>query len=657
LNISQVVPDAEVDLENVNKISELFPSPSQKEKVLEYLKSRAPSLHDTVVARLQLESTDAKRIGSDITSTDTHSTPDKSTPLWSSVSSAASSPSLTSPESTTSPPHKVNVEVVLSNGNRIDSGEQVFVQEYFVEYSSLIIPSKVRRVNSTGESSPNADELHGIDHVLEDMRQKQSLRIQKSRAMNELIEMVACREELETTKTTEDLSRRGMALVHKFRARRKATLQAKYLQQTEERNLHEDATIVSRSHSKSPTDDARPSHSISDSPEDLEAYLWGKQSTDSSSGGSLLEERKLRLRALKEKRRRALMSNQKHNESRESLLRDGQFYQTSQVNALGDDLTENGNLDDTSLVSRVSPFKSKVFSRTKHHDASYEVLKAASPAKSFGSGVDSTSSSSTSGKRKNKKYGRKLFGNELKSHDLRRIIAPQSPEGVLSPIRGYQVSDVSSISSNIKIPTIFEDRNSTGEEHLFTSSTESSDAWYAGDLSFQSDANFFTESSKSCFSKVKQWPKVLKVNNGENQDPVVPHESDKEQCSTKEAKPAFNDSFDEIVFRQTPSQKVLIVDPSAEGESSSPTGVADMFGTQHQVFSPSVPKPETNNGGGGHCDELTSGKKPVDLDFIDEEERDLVFVDRDQSSDSLSPSPSEGSLLEPVFLSKQMFEI
>mmetsp|Transcript_26476 Transcript_26476/g.63031 ORF Transcript_26476/g.63031 Transcript_26476/m.63031 type:complete len:1075 (-) Transcript_26476:59-3283(-) len=638
------------------RITELFPSPTQKEKVLDYLKSRAPSLHESVVARLQTESTVVGNV---------QRTPVKSAPAGKFL---ASSPSLTSPESTGTQhqqQHQVNIEVVLSDNKLAKQRQdQVIIQESTIEYSSLLRPSKIRGMNSSDKSLPETDRVNTINSALQEMK----LKIQKSKAINEVLVTVAGRESGGTVETTEDLSRRGMALIHKFRSRRKAALQAEYLQKTGQTNSE---IVVSRSQSSPSGNDPTSNPQICDTPEDLEAYLKGNVSNFTSTGSSPLEEKKRRLRFLKEKRRRAMIREQRNTESRESLLWEAQSFPSGQENTSGPTLSIISSTGDTSPANRnktSSPFKGKVFSRTRQPESSYEVLDESpdrSPAHaeitamSTPSTLTVSSNGSKSFERKNKLKMASL-DDDLESDDIRQIIAPQSPDRALSPIRGYRVSvDISFSSPHPNIPTIFEDENSIDEDCVQlvpSASKSSSDPWNSSDLSFQSNSKLFPESSKAFFLRKKQQKSSLlhlETTCDDNQLEQFP--------SNTTAKSLFGDDpFDEIVFRQTPSHKLSgAVDPFVD-DSSSPTGVVDLFESQCRISSPKALQSSRPNYKFYDSRKYGGGGKPIDLGFVDEEEeRDLVFVDDcDNSSDSLPSDAESGCVsVEPVFLSVRMFEI
>mmetsp|Transcript_26475 Transcript_26475/g.63028 ORF Transcript_26475/g.63028 Transcript_26475/m.63028 type:complete len:522 (-) Transcript_26475:59-1624(-) len=521
-------------------------------------------------------------------------------------------------------------------------------------------------MNSNDKSLAETDMVNTINSALQEMK----LKIQKSKAINEVLMTVTGRDSGGTVETTEDLSRRGMALIHKFRSRRKAALQAEYLQKTGQTNSE---IVVSRSQSPPSGNDSTSNPQICDTPEDLEAYLKGNVSNFTSTGSSPLEEKKRRLRFLKEKRRRAMTREQRNTESRESLLWEAQSFPSGQENTSGPTSSIISPTCDTSPANKnkekTSPFKGKVFSRTRQPESSYEVLDESpdrSPAHaeitamSTPSTLTVSSSGSRSFERKNKLEMASLE-DDLKSDDIRQIIAPRSPDRALSPIRGYRVSvDISFSSPHPNIPTIFEDENSIDEDCVQlvpSASKSSSDPWNSSDLSFQSNSKLFPESSKAFFLRKKQQKSnLLRLETmcDDNQLEQFP--------SNTTAKSLFGDDpFDEIVFRKTPNHKLSgAVDPFVVDDSSSPTGVADLFESQCRISSPKALKSSRpkydfydsrKNGGGG---------KPIDLGFVDEEEeRDLVFVDDcDNSSDSLPSDAESGCVsVEPVFLSVRMFEI
>jgi hypothetical protein len=644
--------DNGTSLDSPPKISALFPSPTQKEKALDYLKSRAPSLHESVVARLQIESTaNRDRIG-----TDTQQTPDKSKSIRSSI---ASSPSLTSPESTDSRPHQIDIEVVLSEQKLTKNEDPVIVgvQESLIEYSNNnILPSRSTGAYDDVTSLPEMAKVDALTFALHEMKLKVE---KKSISIDEVAQRTDGRQD-----STDNISERGMALVHKFRARRKVALQAEYLQRADQTSLlNGSSKVMSNRPQSSPHSENIPFNPpIIDTPEKLGEYLRGNISCLTSSESSTLEDKRRRLQFLKDKRSRARLFHQKQKaESKRSLLWESPSYPLSEE-SLSELNSSARNCADhnTALVEKVSPFKGKALSMTRQNESSYEMLKA-SPDDSYKDALSSNLSRPTISSPASDLRGRKakeiytVHGSDLNSEDIRRIISPQSPDRVSSPIHGALALSFS--SANAYDSTVFADANSMEEEGcLVPISSKSSDAWDASDLSFQSDPNLFVESSKTCFSKHRKWQNLFQAERTKIQDTVFDCKIAIDQSTPNTALVVceFNDSFDEIVTRQTPCQKLSVDDPF----ESSPAGVADLFASHCQIFSPQARKSTTmqSKKASRQAGGAKSGDgEPIDLGFVDDEDGDLVFADR--SSDGLSSSsPSEGTI-EPIFLSMRMFEI
>jgi hypothetical protein len=152
-------------------------------------------------------------------------------------------------------------------------------------------------------------------------------------------------------------------------------------------------------------------------------------------------------------------------------------------------------------------------------------------------------------------------------------------------------------SSDLSMNVQSNDSNNQDETQV-----QSSDTSEWSEMSFQSDTHPFASPEKVCANHdtahQRVRPPLMQINEIQN----------------------FNDSFDDIVLRET-------------SDLFSPTGVMDFAAKPQQQQKK------------GSCDALA---------FVDDDEVDHVFADKDDSFVMKSPEPA---ICHPVFLSPSRFEI
>jgi hypothetical protein len=565
-----------------NKISNLIRSPEKREKVLRFLKERAPSLHDSVLARLQMEShvQDSPR----------------------EIIFESESANFRTPEKRPTGYGRVSYDDPQVNRCR---------EPYWyinVDTASVILPSMFREKNSTvrapsqilkGSDTDQAADVFltaEIDRVLRGKQEKEGIMSENEHVLEELKRRFMSQQE--------SMAQRGMALIHKFRAKRKAALQARYLQQSEQNQqpsaaFHQAALGIEEINRDG-------GHDLS--PKQLGSYSPSLPSSSPSSLSSL-EEKKERLRKLKEKRKRASLERK---ESEKSLLR-YESHDESFVKAV------SSTKESTPITSLPSPFQTVVFPRSKGAVGNYETLSEAfshHPNMVDKSSVLEGWSTSSSTKRTNTC----ISNGDFESDDTNRMITPESPDW-LSPFGDHRLSDLSDNSN--RIPNVFEDNVWYDDDGCLIIQS-SFDAGNWSEMSFQSDKDRFAESSTNSFPK-NHGHGFSTSTQMTTTSAATPPTLEGEATPSK----VYNDSFDEIVFRQTPSQKISV----SPGQEQSPHGVADLF----DPF------------------DFFQERKSNDLAFVDDEENDPLFTDKE---DSFDQSFSEGSVIhKPVFLSPRLFEI
>ncbi|KAL3909100.1 MAG: hypothetical protein SGARI_002767, partial [Bacillariaceae sp.] len=435
----------------------------------------------------------------------------------------------------------------------------------------------------------------------------------------------------------EKLAERGMAFIHKFRAKRKALLQAKFMEQSGEQ--HSPEIVAPPIHSPAVPEQVE----VNKSPQQLEPYMMQDgPSSQKTSPASSIEEQREKLRRLKEKRRKSHSSQSSRGEdSRRSLLQ-GDSSPVEEVPEKGSVCSDSVSSKGVNSLSKASPFRHIKFQRQKK-DAIYEVLspessvppsaaKDKSAAEAGGSDDDSpllqghspsssdlTSSSSPGTLQKNSSF---TTAGALKSDDINKIIIdPQSPE-CLSPIQVYRTSDHSDTSGGFshlfsahgsvgsfsetnrnifdmsdissRIPTIFEDNSSTAHDRVESSNNTS--MW--SDMSFPTDPPKFPAQDKSTTA-------------GLSTNAIAERIGEVSLTENAESSSSYNDSFDAIVSRETPSQKIFI-----DVTDDSPTGVLDsMFQMEKQ----------------------DSGKSEL-LSLLDDDD-DHLFTDKEDSFAAPTGSP------------------
>jgi hypothetical protein len=623
-------------------------SPADKEKVLRYLKEFAPQLYKTVVGRMDQEARASvsqleRGYHNDSGFLCTPERPLHRGPVGNNV--------------------ERTITGVIMHKNRFPPTLKKETSNWkpLIDTSSVLRPSIIKAgvaFHATAAStnlvqSSNRNDritlslIENVERILRRMLERQVSMNCHSCNLPELIEVG---HEMKHEKMTIG----GMAVIHKFRAKKKAVLQAKFLQQSREGQTP--SVMMPSSPGPPNSADSVSNNEDKRSPQQLDSFMAHAQSSTSSSSSKssltlfLEEQQRKKLRRLKESRRRNLPPNIQVQESHASLL------QTEALAENGAPEKSSLSSDGLSSVCRASPFRHIKLPLQKKKDSNYEVLTPESSPLSVVQSVkeggsdtcspllkSSSSLSSPTSSSGNSQKNNSFFAGGLKSDDINKIIIdPQSPE-YLSPVRDSytwdlsdhsrptdngltsdgvsdenkrRICDSSDLSS--RAPIIFDDEIvSTGHEH-FGNSTSTS-PW--SEMSFQSDPMRFPLSSSR-----KHQPKLSK-SIGPNK--VVSMQSTSKRCErmvTTESfhlGPSYNDSFDEIISRNTPFYN----------NEESPGRVMDVFFQSH----------------------LQCKEKNDFLSFVyEEDESDILFTDKED--DSLEASYGS-PLQEVVFLTNTRFEI
>ncbi|OEU18709.1 hypothetical protein FRACYDRAFT_236987 [Fragilariopsis cylindrus CCMP1102] len=479
------------------KISTFFNGPRSKENVLNYLNKNAPTLHNSIVTRLRLERD--REHGREC---------------------------------------KINIQKAMTISENFGGNESVNFhtpekQQYRgfrsispamnIDTSNVIQPSMIKKEAITNNTKKDDDGAGMIfmkitDHVLNGMLERQVMMNRKRQVLHQL------NERIDSKMQEENFSQRGMALIHKIRARRKAALQAVFLRNSKE----EKGVLKPKPEVSIPTTVEKEfSETLNLSfqePEDLMTVI-------SLSPISTVEEKK-------------------------------QW------------------LEEVIPIFKASPFKKITFSRSKI-EKNYEALSSESSLTNATSSSKPTSDTSSL----------------LKT-------SPSSPKNSRYTIPEF-VSRVCVTPESSGSVSLFSDYNPCD------SSDNINDRSCWSEMSFLSDTNRFTDSSVSS-------PRLL-VQNGSGQnihgsqtqqyhDGVVP------SPQRKDTRTSYNDSFDEIVLRNTPGKNL-----STGLGILSPTGVMDL------------------------------------ISVVDTDEEDHVFTDKEDSYVMKLPESSPYYL--PIFFTSRRFEV
>eukprot|EP00536_Pseudo-nitzschia_multiseries_P007697 jgi/Psemu1/287298/fgenesh1_pg.183_\ len=510
------------NLPDDDRLSVILKSPRSKAKALRFLSEHAPSLHDSVLARLD-------RAG------------DQNAPLDATIFHEDA-------------PITKNIDAYFHTSEQqqsIQSKQETIRNSpttnvgFDIDTANTILPSLVKK-------GIMYFDIPRIEGTLHRMLQKTNTMSKKQKLLNQLVDKFASeRKERHTTQ-------KGMASLHKLRARKKAALQATYLRYSVERQ-HQ---LKQRQSPKLSTPQM-----VKDEPSATRKFVQFETQpmatriqhddpleVDESVSPTSCVSEKLRLKNLLDKKRRSQSHSMKSSDT-ESLL---------QSQMMEHDLkTDHG--DET--VSRTMPFKRIIFSRPKG-DVNYEVL---SPTSSLSNGVS---------------------------------------------------SDLDNFSSSVEATV-----EATTKENDDGAHVDSSDDSAWSEMSFLSDANRFIVSSMATLQAKGNF-----VRDSQKYHLSRPHPIETNCPQT------FNDSFDDIVLRNTP--KLHSDSKSCSdivGGGKSPTGVMDIFSEQQQLLA-------------GIGDALA---------FVDDDEGDHVFTDKEDDS-FLMKSTDHVELFseyQPVFFSSSRFEI
>ena len=245
-------------------LSELLKSPRSKEKALQFINKCAPSLHDSVVARLEHE----------------HQIQTKA------VTSFVED---LNPESTVF--HTPEKQQNFTTTDLLPS--KSITQEVEIDTRKLFQPPiRKKGLNITSGDKCRDYSAERVESVLNRILQKQDVMNKKNQVFHEL-------QERYTPKMQEmSITQRGMALIHKLRAKRKVALQAEFLRHSNDLKQNSDLQLFTAVKDEY-------FEEIKHSFESLEASTMANhrralmQSPSPSSSFSSIEEKKERLRMLK----------------------------------------------------------------------------------------------------------------------------------------------------------------------------------------------------------------------------------------------------------------------------------------------------------------------------------------------------------------------
>jgi len=489
-----------------DRLSLLLQSPTNKEKALRFLSEHAPGLRDSVLARLDRAS-DERKLQS------------KAKPTRHSSSSTS-----------------VGLEIETNN---------------------TILPSLVKK-------GIVYFDIPRIERALGGKKQKIDAMNKKQNVLNQLFDKFASEEKSER-KTTQ----KGMASLHKLRARKKVALQATFLRYSAEREHPQ-----SKQSEKSPKKLSTPSEAKDELSSTWKSVQFELDPTgtrvrhedplefqESAFSTSCVSE-KLSLKNLLDKRKRSLAHSMKSPDTECLLQRQRQITEQHRKHTDHD--------EEPVSKTMLLPLRRIVFFRPKG-DGNHGVL---------------------------------------------------SPD---SSITNDVSSDLDHFSSYVETTTT---ENDDGDGDGDGAQVESSDDSAWSEMSFQSDPHRFASSSVATLIAKG------KLNLGSQKyHPFKPLPIETKSPET------FNDSFDDIVLRNTPKlggKKSL----DGFGAGQSPTGVADIFNEPKGLLLK-----------GAHIHDA--------LAFVDDDDDgDHVFTDKDDSFGIKSLEQGEiYSAYNPVFFSPRRFEI
>jgi len=494
------------------KLSKLLKSPRSKKKALHFLSEHAPSLHDSIVARLDCAEDRITALDGIVHTGDDSASRNENTEFR-------------TPEKQQGlQPNQDAVGYSSRSGTELD-----------FDTTNTILPSLVKK-------GIVYCDLPRIERTLDEKLRKIDAMNKKQKMLSQLLERFA----LEISERNR--TQKGMASLHKLRAIKKVALQASFLRCYGERKHQWD-----QSPGLSTPNTAKNEGAEKVKPAQFESEMTNTKvqhnpliQSPVSPMSSFAE--KSRLKNLLGKTKRSL-SNSLKSPKNESLFE----------SQLKGQRLKSDPMDEAVSIPKISPFNKIIFCRPKG-DVNYQVL---------------------------------------------------SPDSSLS-------NDISSDSDHFSSTVDSTTLNNDDEIHV-----ESSDDSAWSEMSFQSDPNRFTVSSVASL--------LEKRNSG--------HNSQKYQklrplpIETNHSK-TYNDSFDDIVLRNTPKPGSKNYS-DIRGQGISPTGVMDIFSQQRKIE-------DVDNA----------------LAFADDDEGDHVFTDKDDSF-ILKSAEQMGIFFayQPVFLSPSRFEI
>mmetsp|Transcript_56055 Transcript_56055/g.62680 ORF Transcript_56055/g.62680 Transcript_56055/m.62680 type:complete len:716 (-) Transcript_56055:1429-3576(-) len=443
--------------------------------------------------------------------------------------------------------------------------------EMNIDTADVILPSIVKKGTKIDDSQKSDDRtkvfmIELIEQVLNGMQERQVTMNRKRLVLHQLCGKF----DLELQEQV--VNQNGM--IHKMRAKQKVALQTAFLQHSEEQQ----AGLKQKNELSIPTFDKFSEilklsfHGSDDLMKMAQHPTSSLQLPVSLSLSSFVEEKKQLLPKLNDKRKRSFPYCVNLRQDKASLLQNeptGQCLKASQISA-----------GEAILISKASPVKQKSSSRSKK-GGNYEVL---APESSLTNATNSD-------------YPISEISSLFK--------LPSPPSNSRYKIPEY-IDHINTQDSSDSI-SLFNGNN------LYESFDNSNDRSAWSEMSFLSDTNRFADSLSSVSARLLEQRGSYKKKHGNQTqyNGVLP------SPYRTTAQKSFNDSFDEIIHRDTPGKNLSI----GEGIKS-PIGVMDLFSV------------------------------------IDTDEEDHVFTDKEDSFVLKSPKRVASSpVYQPIFLTSRRFEI
>ncbi|VEU33567.1 unnamed protein product [Pseudo-nitzschia multistriata] len=312
------------------RFSAILESPTRKDQALSFLSRRAPDLYDSVVAHLDRACDD----GTTFRENDFANHPSEEQSL------------------------QRNLDMIS-----IESSTRAKLE---IDTTNTILPSLVKK-------GIVYYDLPKIERALDRIVQKIDVTKTKQKMLNQLVER------FEMERGERNLGQKGMASLHKLRARKKATLQAKFLRYAREQKYQHQHSFELQSSSTGTDYSSEPTTlGASDSEAIVRLVQHNPLTQPPVSAAPVLTSsgETKRLKKLLEKRKRSISHSRKFREKKSPL--ESQFMEQC---------LNSYRLEETASISKSSPFYKISFNRPKG-DANYEVL---SPDSSLTNDISLTS--------------------------------------------------------------------------------------------------------------------------------------------------------------------------------------------------------------------------------------------------------------------------